>query len=48
MVQYNRVNTKLSNLQLRKLKNAAKNNEGTTLRMGNKNFEKKNYHTIYF
>ena len=40
MVQYNRVNTKLSNLQLSKLKNAAKNNEGTTLRMGNKNFNK--------
>ena len=40
MVEYNRINAKLSNLQLRKLKNAVKNNEGTTLRISGKNFNK--------
>ena len=40
MVEYNKVNLKLSNLQLSKLKNAVKNNNGTTLRIGNKNFNK--------
>ena len=38
MVEYNKINTKLSNLQLSKLKTAVKNNEGTTLRISNKNF----------
>ena len=33
MVEYNKVNAKLSNLQLNKFKKAVKNNEGTTLRM---------------
>ena len=33
MVEYNTVNAKLSNSQLNKLKSAAKNNEGTPLRM---------------
>ena len=40
MVEYNTINTKLSNLQLSKLKIAIKNNEGTTLRLGAKNFNK--------
>ena len=40
MVEYNTINTKLSNLQLRKLKTAVKNNEGTTLKISNKNFNK--------
>ena len=40
MVEYNAINTKLSNLQLSKLKTAVKNNEGTTLRISNKNFNK--------
>ena len=40
MVEYNKVNLKLSNLQLNKLKNSVKNNNGTTLRIGNKNFNK--------
>ena len=31
MVEYNTVNVKLSNLQLNKLKSAAKNKQGTTL-----------------
>ena len=38
MVEYNKVNTKLSNQQVNKLKCAAKNNERVTLRMGTKNF----------
>ena len=33
MVKYNKVNVKLSDLQLNKLKRAVKNNQGTTLRM---------------
>ena len=40
MVEYNKVNLKLSNLQLSKLKNAVKNNNGTTLRIDNENFNK--------
>ena len=40
MVEYNKINTKLSNLQLSKLKTAVKNDEGTTLRRSNKNFNK--------
>ena len=32
MVEYNKINTKLSNLQVSKLKTAVKNKEGTTLR----------------
>ena len=31
MVEYNKINTKLSNLQVSKLKTVVKNNEGTTL-----------------
>ena len=40
MVEYNTINTKLTNLQLSKLKTAVKNNEATTLRISNKNFSK--------
>ena len=40
MVEYNKINAKLSNLQLSKLKTAGKSNEGTTLRIGSKNFNK--------
>ena len=40
MVEYNTVNTKLSNLQLSKLKTAVKNNEGISLRLSVKNFNK--------
>ena len=38
MVEYRKINTKLSNQQVNKLKSAAKNNEGVTLRMGAENF----------
>ena len=40
MVEYNKINCKLTNVQLNKLKNAVKSNEGATLRLGNKNFNK--------
>ena len=41
MLEYNKVNIKLPNSQLNKLKkNAVKKNNGTTLRIGNKNFNK--------
>ena len=33
MVEYSKVNVKLTNTQLKKLKNAVQNNTGTTLRM---------------
>ena len=38
MVEYKKVNLKLSNQQIKKLKEAVKSNNGTTLRIGNKYF----------
>ena len=40
MVEYNKINCKLTNLQLNKLKKAVKSNEGLTLRLSTKNFNK--------
>ena len=40
MVEYTKVNVKLTNLQLSKLKKAVKSNEGATLRIGIKIFNK--------
>ena len=40
MVEYTKVIVKLRNLQLSKLKKAVKSNEGATLRIGIKNFNK--------
>ena len=40
MVEYTKVNVKLTNLQLSKLKKAVKNNDSTTLRIGIKNLNK--------
>ena len=40
MVEYGEVNSKLTNVQLNKLKKAVKSNERATLRLGNKNFNK--------
>ena len=40
MVEYTKVNVKLANLQLNKFKNAVKNNDSTTLRIGIKNLKK--------
>ena len=39
MVEYNKVNVKLSNTQLKKLKDAVKDNTGTTLRISSKIFD---------
>ena len=40
MVQYSKVNCKLTNVQLNKLKKSVKSNEKATLRLGIKNFNK--------
>ena len=40
MVEYAKANVKLTNLQLSKLKKAVKSNEGATLRIGIKDFNK--------
>ena len=40
MVEYSKINCKLTNLQLNKLKKAIKSNEGLTLRLSTKNFNK--------
>ena len=40
MVEYERVNLKLSNQQIKKIKKAVKSNNETTLIIGNKNFNK--------
>ena len=40
MIEYSKINCKLTNLQLNKLKKAVKSNEGLTLRLSNKNFNK--------
>ena len=42
MVEYTKVNAKLSNTQLKKLKDAVKNNKGTTLRISLKMFNGNN------
>ena len=39
MIEYSKVNAKLTNTQLKKLKTAVINNAGTTLRMGLKTFD---------
>ena len=40
MIEYSKINCKLTNVQLNKLKKAVKSNEGTTLRLGIRNFNK--------
>ena len=40
MVEYSEINCKLTNVQLNKLRKAVKSNEGATLRLGIKNFNK--------
>ena len=40
MIEYSKVNCKLTNVQLNKLKKAVKSNEGATLRLGIRNFNK--------
>ena len=43
MVEHNKINTKLSNLQVSKLKTAVKNNERTTSRISAKIFNSDNF-----
>ena len=40
MVEHSEINCKLTNVQLNKLKKAVKSNEGATLRLGVRNFDK--------
>ena len=40
MVEYNKINCKLTNVQINELKKAVKSNEGASLRSGIKNFNK--------
>ena len=40
MVEYNKINCKLTNIQLNKLKKGVKSNEGATLSLGIQNFNK--------
>ena len=40
MVEYTKINCKLTNVQLNKLKKAVKSNEGASLRLGTENFDK--------
>ena len=40
MVEYSKLNCKLTNVQLNKFKKVIKSNEGTTLKLGIKNFKK--------
>ena len=40
MVEYSKINCKLTNVQLNKLKKSVKSNEGAALRLGIKNFNK--------
>ena len=42
MVKYSKVDCKLTNVQLNKLKKAVKSNEGATLRLGVRNLIKMN------
>ena len=42
MVEYTKVNVKLSNTEIKKLKDAVKNNTGTTLRISLKMFNENN------
>ena len=40
MVEYSKINCKLTNVQLNKLKKAVESNEGATLKLDIKNFNK--------
>ena len=48
MVEYNKVNVKLSDTQLKKLKTAVKNKTGTTLRISLKCLMEIIYHMNYY
>ena len=48
MVEYTKVNVKLTNLQLSKLKKTVKNNDSTTFRITIKNFNKDEFRMNYY
>ena len=48
MVEYTKVNVKLSDSQLKKIKDAVSNNTGTTLRVSLKIFNGNNYCMNYY
>ena len=48
MVEYTKINCKLTNVQLNKLKKSVKSNEGTTLRLGIKILIKMNFRMNYY
>ena len=48
MVQYNKIDLHLADLQLKKIADAVKNKNGTTIRLCNKNFNKNQLiHELY-
>ena len=48
MVQYNKIDLRLRKLQLKKIADAVKNNNGTTIRISNKYFNKNQLiHELY-
>ena len=46
MFEYSKINCKLTNIELNKLKKAVKSNEGATLRLGIKNFNKNEHELL--
>ena len=48
MVEYSKINVKLSDTQLKKLKTAVKNKTGATLRINLKMFNGNNCHMNYY
>ena len=48
MVRYNKIDLHLTNTQLKRIQDAVKNNNGTTIRLSNKNFNKNHLlHELY-
>ena len=48
MVECSKINCKLTSVQLNKLKKSVKSNEGVTLKLGIKNFNKENFRMNYY
>ena len=48
MVEYSKVDSKLTNVQLNKLKKAVKSNKGASLRLSIKILTKMNFHMNYY
>ena len=48
MIEYSKINLNLSESQLRKIQNAVKNKDSTTIRIGSENFNKSELiHELY-